>query len=510
MPSQTGDRESRGTAARFRKAFAGMLRSAPGSKDADATGMRRQESAPLLLEISDSGIGIAAETADKLFQPFVQADTSTTRKYGGTGLGLPVVAKLVKIMKGSLWLLARPGQGTTFLLAIPCVAAEPDASLAAGGMAPRRRSKPPVFARPLGSMRGGGSRGSNTAMSRQGSGTSGSTGPPLSAGAKAAIGLRPDSPSETGGSHEDLSSNGSVLGGLPGAGGRGSRTQPKHFYSRAESLASINEVEEQPHAIVVADDSLTAAAYANTLASAGATLIATSTVSGDRMNRDLRKLAACGCGAFATGESQRHGASASPRLSSLLVQLQALDAQDRARLDSMVVRSDDLPPLASIFVVVDARVALRDETEAFALQEIASRCRVVLVSPPGVSSMSSQLGLSRATLEAVVTAPLRGERMTSILNRPEQPKADQPAPRVSSAEGPVPLLSPASAVVPDAAPSPDTGATGKKRRRVVKKKKKMQREQEQGLAQDSSSTSRADAPQQHGAESLPGQVAGDG
>ncbi|WP_423149304.1 two-component regulator propeller domain-containing protein [Rubrolithibacter danxiaensis] len=68
----------------------------------------------LTFDVKDTGIGIPEEKLSRLFKAFSQVDSSTTRKYGGTGLGLVISERLVKLMGGSIWVASEAGKGTTF------------------------------------------------------------------------------------------------------------------------------------------------------------------------------------------------------------------------------------------------------------------------------------------------------------------------------------------------------------------------------------------------------------
>lgn len=76
------------------------------------------------IDVRDTGMGIRDDVIDRLFDPFQQADPSTTRRFGGTGLGLAVSSELAELMGGRLSVRSRPGHGSTFSLELPLPAAE--------------------------------------------------------------------------------------------------------------------------------------------------------------------------------------------------------------------------------------------------------------------------------------------------------------------------------------------------------------------------------------------------
>ena len=69
-------------------------------------------------DIVDTGVGLTSKQAESLFRPFVQADESTTRKFGGTGLGLTISKKLAEILGGDITVHSEPGHGSTFTLTV--------------------------------------------------------------------------------------------------------------------------------------------------------------------------------------------------------------------------------------------------------------------------------------------------------------------------------------------------------------------------------------------------------
>src|SRR5258708_32176378 len=91
----------------------------PANSTVQVRGARRN--GRVTLEVGDKGIGIHPDTQKRIFERFYQVDNTATRRYGGTGMGLALVEKLVTLQKGKVEVKSRPGRGSTFTVSLPAV-----------------------------------------------------------------------------------------------------------------------------------------------------------------------------------------------------------------------------------------------------------------------------------------------------------------------------------------------------------------------------------------------------
>src|SRR5262249_12750300 len=109
-----------GDAGRLRQVLVNLVGNAVKFTDAGdvvlevARGPVTEDEAVLRFSVSDTGIGIPKDTQGRIFGAFVQADASTTRRFGGTGLGLTISAQLVEMMGGRIWVTSEEARGSRF------------------------------------------------------------------------------------------------------------------------------------------------------------------------------------------------------------------------------------------------------------------------------------------------------------------------------------------------------------------------------------------------------------
>jgi len=112
-----------------------------GKVGIEASAMDKNGNAFIRLAVTDTGIGIPEDKLDHIFEEFSQADNSTTRNYGGTGLGLALVRKFALMMGGDIRVESTPGEGSTFMLELPIRVVEVDEKTEYGKNSGNRRRR---------------------------------------------------------------------------------------------------------------------------------------------------------------------------------------------------------------------------------------------------------------------------------------------------------------------------------------------------------------------------------
>ena len=99
-----------GNAAKFTRGGAITLEVGPDAAGAEPG---------VVFAVTDTGVGMTTEQTNKIFEPFTQADVTTTRRYGGTGLGLAIVSRFCRLMGGGVSVESEPGRGSRFIVRLP-------------------------------------------------------------------------------------------------------------------------------------------------------------------------------------------------------------------------------------------------------------------------------------------------------------------------------------------------------------------------------------------------------
>ncbi len=81
--------------------------------------INREVNRYIKVSVKDTGVGIAPESVKKIFEPFQQEDSSTSRRFGGTGLGLSLSAEIIRLHKGAIWVVSEPDRGSEFTFVVP-------------------------------------------------------------------------------------------------------------------------------------------------------------------------------------------------------------------------------------------------------------------------------------------------------------------------------------------------------------------------------------------------------
>ncbi|MEL6577594.1 MAG: ATP-binding protein [Pseudomonadota bacterium] len=125
-----------GDEARLRQVLHNLISNATKFTEAGTVAVSAQmERDALTIAVSDTGIGIPLERQEAIFEAFIQAESDTCQRFGGTGLGLPIARRLVEAMGGTLTLKSGAGEGSTFTIRLPCPLASSSSSSAAAAAA---------------------------------------------------------------------------------------------------------------------------------------------------------------------------------------------------------------------------------------------------------------------------------------------------------------------------------------------------------------------------------------